>query len=142
MASLGRPEISHNFQFGFDPATKILLVRVEGRFTDESGRELYKAIRKYSVATNAPAGILDLSSVIEFALSDEFIHRWARGEPAMPDAMRRSRIIVVPDTFGYGLARIFGLLSEPTNPLLQIVHTIDKAFSALGVQSPHFEPLE
>jgi hypothetical protein len=32
-------------------------------------------------------------------------------------------------------------LGEPANPRLQIVHTLDEVFAALGIPSPHFEPL-
>ena len=38
--------------------------------------------------------------------------------------------------FGRELAR------GPVNPLLKIVLSVDEALTELGVQSPHFEPLE
>jgi len=60
----------------------------------------------------------------------------------MPDAARRPRILVVSATAGYGLARMFQILGEPKRPLLKVVRTMDEALAALGVQSPHFEPLE
>jgi hypothetical protein len=63
-------------------------------------------------------------------------HR-ARQKPATPDP----RIIVAPQTYGFALFRMLQLLGEPANPLLQIVHTLDEAFAALGIPSPHFEPL-
>lgn len=59
----------------------------------------------------------------------------------MPDATR-PRIIVAPTTIGFGLARMFQILGESTRPLLTVVRTVDEALAALGVQSPHFEPLE
>ena len=64
------------FRFEFDPVNKILLVRFEGQLTDESLAELYKAFRKYSNATDAGAGIMDLSSVTEFAIGSEFLREW------------------------------------------------------------------
>jgi len=128
-------------RFLFDPVNKILLFRSEGRLTDESLAESYQAIRKKSTATDASIGIWDLSSVREFGVSTQFIRQLANQEPAMPDATRRPRIIVVPDTVGFGLSRMFQSVGEPTRPLLQVVHTLEEAFSALGVQSPYFEPL-
>jgi len=116
-------------------------MRFEGRLTDESAAEFYEAVRKYSTVTDARAGIVDFSSVTEFALSAEFIRQMAGREPAMPHATKRPRFIVVPDTLGFGLARMFEIIGEPTRPRLEVVHTLDEAFAALGVQSPHFEPL-
>jgi|SRR5208282_6043912 len=136
MASPSRPEIPNNFRFEFDPANKLLLVRVGGRLTEEVVTELYKAIRAYSTATDASAGIWDFSSVTEIALSANFIREIANQEPAMPDATKRPRFIVVPDTLGFGLARMFEIIGEPTRPRLEVVHTMDEALAALGVQPP------
>jgi hypothetical protein len=130
------------FRFEFDSVDKILLGRFVGRLTDESAAEFYAAIRKYSTATDANAGIWDLSSVTEFAVSSEFMHKLARSDPAMPDVAQRPRFIVVSDTVGFGIMRIFEIVRGPSGPLLLVVHTLDSAFDALGVQSPQFEPLE
>ena len=91
--------------------------------------------------TDARAGILDFSSVTEFAVSSEIIRQFAHQEPAMPDASR-PRIVVAPQTHAFGLFRMFQLTREDSRPRLTIVHTMDEAFAALGVQSPQFEPLE
>jgi hypothetical protein len=130
------------FRFEFDPANKILLLRCEGRLTDESLAEYYRAARKYSTATDANVGIFDSSLVTDFAVSTEFIRALASQEPAMPDAFKRPRFIVALTTVGFGLARMFQTLGEPTRPLLKVVHTLDEALAALGVQSPQFGLLE
>lgn len=129
-------------RFEFDPVNKILLFRAEGVLTDEALAEAYRAVRKYAIATGASTGIMDLSPVSEFAVSTEFVRQLALQEPAMPDSATRPRVIVAPDTVGFGLARMFQLLGEPARPLLSVVHTLDEALAALGVQSPHFEALE
>lgn len=129
------------FQFEFDAVNKILLMRFEGRLTDESLTEVYWAIRKYMTATDARAGIWDFSSVTEFAVPAEFIRYIASLVPASPD-MARPRFIVVKETFAFGLARMFEIVGEPRNPLLKVVYTLHGALAALGVQSPQFEPLE
>jgi hypothetical protein len=130
------------FRFEFDPVNKILLVRVDGRQTDESIAECYRAIREYSTATDASAGIWDFSPTTEFAVSAEFIRQLARQEPAMPDATKRPRILVLPKPAVFGLGRMFQLVGENKRPLLHVVHTMDEALAALGIQSAHFEPLE
>jgi hypothetical protein len=59
----------------------------------------------------------------------------------MPDTVGRLRIIVAPTTLQYGLARMFQLVGEAERPMI-VVHTMDEALAELGVQSPHFEPLQ
>jgi hypothetical protein len=131
-----------SFRFEFDYANRILLVRVEGQLSDELLAECYDAIRQYSVATDARMSIFDLSSVSQFAVSSEFIRQLAKCEPAMPDATTRARIIAVENTTGFGLARMFQIAGENGRPMLQVVRTMHDALVALGIQSPHFEPLE
>ena len=137
-----RNAVRMGFRFEFDRVHKVLVSRFEGRLTDESMAEFYEAVRKYSTATDASAGIADFSSVTEFALASEFIrHQLADWEPAMPNAAKRPRFIVAPATVGYGLFRMFQIVGSDTRPLLQVVHTIDEALAAPDIQSPHFEPL-
>jgi hypothetical protein len=132
------------FRFEFDPANRILLARFEGRVTDGSVADCYRAARKYSTATEACWRIWDFSSATEFALSSEFLHSLAKEpkEPALPDGLMRPCFIVAPTAYGFGLARMFQMEGEHTRPLLEVVHTIGEALAALGIQSPRFEPLE
>jgi hypothetical protein len=129
------------YRFEFDSVNKILLLRVEGRVTDESFKEGYWAVRKYSTGTDASAGIWDLSSVTDFAVSPEFIRRLVDWGPAMPDATKRPRFLVAPAMVGLGISRLFEIAGEHENPLFRIVLSLNEALAALGVQSPHFEPL-
>lgn len=137
-----RSEISSAFRFEFDSTNKILLVRFQGRLTNESVEEAYSAIRKYSTLTDALSGIWDMSAVTEFAVSGEFIRDLALRDPAMPDAFRRPRVIVAPTTAGFGIARMFQLAGEPKRPLLSVVRAMDEALNTIRIQSPHFESLE
>jgi hypothetical protein len=130
------------YQFQFDAKNKILLLRFEGRLTDELAAELYWAVRKCSITTDARAGIWDLSPVTEFDVSPEMIFDLANREPAMPDATRRPRFIVAPAMLGHGISRLIEFTTSDRNPLLKIVLSVDEALAALGVQAPHFEPLE
>jgi hypothetical protein len=130
------------FRFEFDPVNKILLSRFEGRLTDESTRDFHEAAWKYATATDASCGIVDFSSVIEFAVSSELLCQLARQTPGLPNSAGRPRVVVAPQTLAFGLFRMFQIAGEQTRPLLQVVRTMDEAFAALGVQSPRFEPLE
>jgi hypothetical protein len=130
------------YQFQFDAENRILLLRFEGRLTDDLLTELYWAVRKYSTATDARAGVWDLSPVTEFAVSPELIRELSDREPAMPDATRRPRFLVAPAMVGHGILRLYEIAGQHKNPLLKIVLSLDEAFAALGVRSPRFEPLD
>jgi hypothetical protein len=130
------------YQFEFDPENKILLLRFEGRLTDDLLPELYWEVRKYSIATDARAGIYEFSAVTEFAVSPEMILHMANREPAMPNPTTRPRFLVAPAMLGLGISRLIELTTSDRNPLLKIVLSADEAFAALGVRSPRFEPLK
>jgi hypothetical protein len=128
-------------RFEFDPVNKILLGRVDGRLTDELLSEAYELARKVAAATDASAGIWDTTAVTEFALTSEFVRSLASREPIIADP-KRPRIIVASKPHVFGLFRMFQLTGERTRPLLTIVHTLDEALAALGVEGLDFEPLE
>jgi hypothetical protein len=130
------------YRFGFDATNKILLGVFEGHMTEESAMTFYSAIRKHGIVTDARAGIWDFSNVTEFTVASDTIRRVARQEPAMPDAANRPCFMVAPDKHLFGLSRMFQISGEHKRPLLQVVRSRDEALAALGVQSPHFEPLE
>ncbi len=129
------------FQFEFEPVHKILLARFEGRLTDKSLGEFYRAGLKHWAATDARAAITDYTSA-EWAVSAEFVRELANQEPAVTEPTQRPRIVVASSTVGFGLARMFQIVGERKRPRLQVVRTMEKAFEALGIESPHFQPLE
>jgi hypothetical protein len=128
-------------RFEFDRVNKILLGRLDGRLSDEALGEAYETARKHAVATDCRGGIWDMSSVTEFAVSGAFIRFLASREPVIADT-ERPRVIVASQTHAFGLFRMFQLAGERTRPRLTIVHTMDEALAELGIQSPHFEPLQ
>jgi hypothetical protein len=129
-------QMTTGFRVEFDQVNKILLMRVEGRLTDESLPYLYGASRKHSSATDARVSIVDLSSVSDFAVSSQSIQTLAHQKPASPDSKHRC-FIVAPAGLAFGLCRMFQILGEATRPLLQVVHTLGEVFEA-GILSPHF----
>jgi hypothetical protein len=128
--------------FEFDPVNRVLLARVEGRLTETVLSEYSAAIRKYALQTDALAGIFDFSLVTNVEVSSNFIRDLAGQAPSFPNAMNRPRIIVAPQKHIFGLSRMFQIMGEETRPLLQVVHTIEKAFSELDVKEARFQPLE
>jgi hypothetical protein len=76
--------------------------------------------------------------VTEFAVSSGFIQYLANLKPPLADAKSLS-FIVAPQIHVFGLCRMFQIMEEGKLPLLQIVHTLDEAFMAMGIKPPHFE---
>jgi hypothetical protein len=129
------------FRFEFDPARKILLGRFEGRLTDKTLGEFYRAGLKHWAATDASAVISDYTSA-EWAVSAKFVRELANQEPAVTEPTKRPRIVVVASTVGFGLSRMFQIVGERKRPLLKVVRSLDEAFAALDIEFPHFQPLE
>ncbi len=73
----------------FDPSNKILILHFEGQLLDDSVAEFYRAIQKHWTTTGACMGIVDFSSVTEFALSGNLIVQLAQQEPCIPDTISR-----------------------------------------------------
>jgi hypothetical protein len=130
------------FRFEFDSVNKILLARFEGQLTNESAAKYHDTLGKNWRATDARAGIWDLSGVVDFAVGADFLRSLAKRKPISPGLANHPRFVVVPETAGYGLMRMFQIAGEPARPLLHVVRTVDEALTILGTQSPHFEPLE
>jgi hypothetical protein len=130
------------FRFEFDPVNKILLARFQGQLTNQSAREYHDALGKNWRATNARAGIWDLSGVTDFAVASDFLRGLAARKPITPGLTDHPRFIVVPAKAGYGLMRMFQIAGESARPLLHVVRSVEEALAALGAQSAHFDPLE
>jgi|ERR1017187_2255230 hypothetical protein len=128
-------------RFEFDRGNRVLLVRLDGRLSEESLGALILAGEKSWAATKPRAEIVDCLAVTDFDISSDRIRQQAKWQP-MPDAANLPRVLVVPRTHAYGLARMYQITSEERRPLVTVVNTLDEALAALGVTSPHFEPLD
>jgi hypothetical protein len=129
------------FRFEFDPVNKILLARFEGPLTNQSAAEYHDALGKNWRATDARAGIWDLSGVTEFVANADFLRDLAKRKPITPGLTNYPRFIVVQETAGYGLMRMFQIAGESARPSLHVVRTVDEALKALSTQLPNFKPI-
>ena len=75
----------------------------------------------------------------DFEVSSDAIRRLAATPPALPAGYMR--VLVIPQIFIYGLARMFQILGEKNRPELQVVRTLDEAYTMLGVEFPDFHPV-
>jgi hypothetical protein len=63
---------------------------------------------RHSILTDATVGVVDFTSVTEFAVSSELLRQLGSKEPEMPNVMR-PRVMVAPQTHAFGLFRMFQL---------------------------------
>jgi anti-anti-sigma regulatory factor len=129
-------------RYEFDKDHQVLLVSLDGRLSEDSLGSLTRAAEKYWAATKPRAEIIDCSGVTEFAISSDRIRQLAKRQQLMPEAADLPRVIVVPETHAYGLARMYQIVAEQKRPLVTVVRSMDAALAALGITSPHFEPLD
>jgi hypothetical protein len=116
---------------------KTMLIQVDGELTDESLVALYQTSRGYPTPA---VTIVDLSAATGSAVSCDFIRKLANQKAAIAD-IDSLLFIVAPQPYLYGLCRMFQTLREGRVPMIVIVHTLDEAFVALGIEPPRFEPL-
>jgi hypothetical protein len=129
------------YHFEFAPVERVFRCRMEGRVTDEQILEYYGLVGKYVDLTKPRAGILDLSGVTSWEVSNETVRSLARSLPAMMDASL-PRFIVAPAAHLFGTARMFQILGEGTRPELRVTRSLDETYAALGISSPKYEPVE
>jgi hypothetical protein len=130
-----------SFRFEFDPVNKILLTRMEGELTDDLVREADVGIRKHLSERNPLIHIVECSSVTKYSMSAESVRYLARREPELKGVNCR-RFFVMPNTVGFGLARMFQIAGDPHYDAVTIVRSLDEVQPLLNVGPFQFEPLE
>jgi len=123
----------------FDAKNNILRATLEGPMTGALLLDLYAQAVKYMESHPPCRGILDFSRVTDFEVSSDAIRQVAASPPAFPGGC--TRVLVIPQTFIYGLARMFQILGEKNRPELHVVRTMDEAYHLLGVEDPEFHPV-
>jgi hypothetical protein len=125
-----------NIVVDFDAKNNILRGTLEGPMTGTILLDLYKRATEFMASHPPCRGILDFSRVTEFEISSDAIRQVAASPPVFPPGYMR--VLVIPQIFIYGLARMFQILGEKSRPELQVVRTMEEAFQLLGVEDPEF----
>lgn len=128
-----------NVIVGFDAKNNILRGTLEGPMTGAILLDLYAKAAEYIESHPPCRGILDFSRVTDFEVSSDAIRTVAAAQPVLPAGYMR--VLVIPQIYIYGLARMFQMLGEKTRPELQVVRTLDEAYRMLGVEFPDFRPV-
>jgi hypothetical protein len=128
-----------NIVVDFDAENNILRGTLHGPMSGASLLKLYADGTAYLASHPPCRGILDFSDVTDFEVSSEAIRQVAGSPAAFPPGYMR--VLVIPQIFIYGLARMFQILGEKTRPELQVVRSLEEAYRLLGVENPEFYPL-
>lgn len=123
----------------FSVNDRILLVRLEGKLTDEAALECYEAVEAYALEKNISGGIVDLSAVTGFPVSADLLRQLARRQPKVSGDV--PRIIVAPQIVAFGLLRMFQLVADRYRPNFHVVRTLEHALKLLHVASSEFHAL-
>ena len=119
-----------------DPEHQVLLVTLGKIVTEASALAAYTTVERFIAAQGPHSGITDLSGVEKLDVSTDFVWRLAAKPPMIPEGM--SRIAVAPRPDIYGLSRMFQILRDNRGASLEVVRTLDEAFTLLGLVSPQF----
>jgi len=128
------------YRFDIDRTNRILRLGYIGQISDELIRKAYKATPKAVQQTDPRGMIIDLSDVTEFNVSTQTIHELADLKPTVKDPSV-PRIIVAPTPYLFGMSRMFQILGGQTRPMLQVMNSVNEAYSELNLKEPKFEPL-
>lgn len=120
--------------FEFDAVNKILRCCRRGRVTDDLIFEVYSEAQRVLESRAPCKGIDDLSGVTEFAVSADTIKKLAEKSAL---SVIELLVIVAPQAHLYGMSRMYSILTEATRRV-QVVRTMEEAYSLLGVSSPQF----
>jgi hypothetical protein len=129
-----------SYWFSFDPKNGILRGQIEGNVTDEELKTFYETARELAVTTSPRAAIADFTAVTGFNFGRETLLELAKFDPVLPDPSL-PRVILVPSTEGFGLARMFQHEIEDKRPNVHVVHKLSEACAILGVDRPEFKAI-
>ena len=125
----------------FEPKHKVLLAVFSGAFTMADVTYVDDLVATFMATRSEDiAGIVDFSGVEKFDMTSEQIS--GRAQKPQPRPSQR-RIFVATRAEAYGICRMFAAfqtahrIAEP-----EIVRTMHEAYALLGLDGPHFEPVD
>lgn len=112
---------------------------LKGHITDEFFLESLRAVGQILAGLQLSGGIIDLTDVTQFDVSEETLKQLAATSPVM--AREMLRLVVAPEHQAFARARMFAMLSEVSRPNLFVVRSKEAAYHILGVKKPQFRRL-
>ena len=131
--------LTSHFQFEYDAANEVFVVRMRGAITDDIFKASYAATPRHVKDRHIRAAVTDLTEVESYDVSAAAIREVSRLPPLFPDPT--PRWVVAPKDHVFGMARMFQMMSPKGRDMLHVVRSVREAYEALGVTSPRFEQL-
>ncbi len=126
-----------SFALQYDKRQKLLVVQVGPDATDAVVMDVYAAIERFCATDGVPSSlIVDFTPVERSDISSEFVRRLAGRKPVLPPG--RARAYVAPRPEIYGLARMLQILRDGRDPDINVVHTLQEAYTLLRIDPPEF----
>ncbi len=120
------------YHFEFDEKHRILLIVVEGEYSDEDQLQINTDIRTHAAALNVAAGIGDMSTITSCTVTPAAIQIAAR--ESSPYSPSTRRFLVAPSDHVFGISRMYQqTVVEKSRSEIQVVRSRAEALAALGV---------
>jgi len=129
-----------SYRFSVDSQERILRGQIEGKVTREELKAFYEAARELAAMTSPRAAIADFTGVTGFDFGREALLALATFDPVLLNP-NLPRVILVPSTLGFGLARMFQQEIGNTRPNVHVVRELSEACEILGVEQFEFKPI-
>jgi hypothetical protein len=131
--------VTLGYSFEFDVTNNVILWALNGDVTaDDLVTGLVVAAKL--LPTLPPCrGIIDFSSAVSLDVPSDVMRSLARTPSIL--SPRSARVIVAPSAYVYGMARMFGIVSEDLRPNLHVVKTMAEAYAVLNLKCPTFRAL-
>jgi hypothetical protein len=124
-----------------DEARQVLYARFEGVLNDEVLLSRYRQALEWNDAHRYLLAIADFSGIASLSVTSRGIKQIAALDPVIPKDDLRVAIIVAPQDFIFGLARMFEMLGSKTREKVHVVRSIAEAYKLLGVESLDLQPV-
>lgn len=120
------------YHFEFDEKHRILLIVVEGEYSDEDQLQINSDIRTHATALNVAAGIGDMSAITSCTVTPAAIQIAAR--ESSPYEPSTKRFLVAASDHMFGISRMYQqTVVEKSRSQIQVVRSRAEALAALGV---------
>jgi hypothetical protein len=126
--------------FEVDSSSSVGRWVLKGDITDGTFTQSLAAVSRVIAGLDLSAGIIDLTEVTSFDVSEAALKDVAMTGPVMSREMLR--LVVAPEEQAFARARLFAVLSESSRPNLFVVRSLESAQHLLGIKEPNFRRLE
>ncbi len=124
-----------NHRLEFDRVNGTFRVTFLDPLTDETFRAIYYSMPPVISAHAPRSAIADFSHIKHFELSAAGIRTISQGPRVLPAGV--PGVIVAPRDITFGMARMFQTLRN--RPEVQVVRSMEEAFTLLNIVGPAFE---